>query len=47
MDKKEPKGYAKGGKTNLDMKKYGRNMAKVVNQRTSSFTYKKSAGRGR
>jgi hypothetical protein len=27
---------AKGGKTNLDMKKYGRNMAKVINQRTSS-----------
>jgi hypothetical protein len=24
---------AKGGKTNLDMKKYGRNMAKVMNQR--------------
>ena len=30
----------KGGKTNEDMKKYGRGMA-------SSFTYKKSAGRGR
>jgi hypothetical protein len=28
-----------GGKTNLDMKKYGRGMAKVMNQR--------SAGRGR
>ena len=28
--------FAKGGKTNLDMKKYGRNMAKVINQRTSS-----------
>ena len=34
----------KGGK---DMKKYGRGMAKVMNQRASSFTYKKSAGRGR
>jgi len=33
------KGYAKGGKTNLDMKKYGRGMAKVMNQRSS--------GRGR
>ena len=33
------KGYAKGGKTNLDMKKYGRGMAKVINQRSS--------GRGR
>jgi hypothetical protein len=32
-------GYAKGGKTNLDMKKYGRGMAKVMNQRSS--------GRGR
>jgi hypothetical protein len=30
------KGFAKGGKTNLDMKKYGRGMAKVINQRTSS-----------
>jgi hypothetical protein len=30
------KGFAKGGKTNLDMKKYGRGMAKVMNQRTSS-----------
>ena len=28
-----------GGKTNLDMKKYGRGMAKVMNQRSS--------GRGR
>lgn len=27
---------AKGGKTNADMKKYGRGMAKVINQRTSS-----------
>ena len=33
------KGFAKGGKTNLDMKKYGRGMAKVMNQRSS--------GRGR
>jgi hypothetical protein len=33
------KGLKKGGKTNLDMKKYGRGMAKVMNQR--------SAGRGR
>jgi len=33
------KGLKKGGKTNLDMKKYGRNMAKVMNQRSS--------GRGR
>ena len=33
------KKMAKGGNTNLDMKKYGRGMAKVINQR--------SAGRGR
>ena len=32
-------GMKKGGKTNLDMKKYGRGMAKVMNQRSS--------GRGR
>jgi hypothetical protein len=35
----KPTKLAKGGKTNLDMKKYGRGMAKVMNQR--------SAGRGR
>jgi hypothetical protein len=29
-------GMKKGGKTNLDMKKYGRGMAKVMNQRSSS-----------
>lgn len=26
------KGYAAGGKTNIDMKKMGRNLAKVANQ---------------
>jgi hypothetical protein len=36
---KAHKGLRKGGKTNLDMKKFGRNMAKVMNQRSS--------GRGR
>ena len=30
------KGMKKGGVTSLDMKKYGRNMARVMNQRTSS-----------
>lgn len=30
------KGLRKGGKTNVDMKKFGRNMAKVMNQRSSS-----------
>jgi len=34
---------AKGGKTNLQMKQLGRNLAKVANQKKSSFTYKKSA----
>ena len=32
----------KGGKTNADMKKLGRGLAKVANQKVSSFTYKKS-----
>lgn len=41
------KGFRKGGKTSLEMKKVGRGMAKVLNQRVSSFTYKKAAGRGR
>lgn len=31
----------KGGKTNADMKKMGRGLAKVANQKVSSFTYKK------
>jgi hypothetical protein len=44
---KKMHGMKKGGKTNLDMKKMGRGLAKVANQRVSSFTYKKSAGRGR
>ena len=40
------KKMAKGGKTNLQMKQLGRGLAKVANQRVSSFTYKNS-GRGR
>ena len=39
--KKMHKGFAKGGKTNANMKSMGRGMAKVVNQRSSS----KSRGR--
>lgn len=39
------KGYAKGGKTNMQMKTMGRGLAKVANQKKSSFTYK-SGGRG-
>jgi hypothetical protein len=35
------KGYAKGGKTNLQMKTLGRGLAKVANQKKSSFTYKR------
>lgn len=31
---------AKGGKTNADMLKMGRNLAKVANQKKSSFKYK-------
>ncbi len=34
------KGYAKGGKTNMQMKTMGRGLAKVANQKKSSFTYK-------
>jgi hypothetical protein len=33
--------FAKGGKTNLQMKQLGRGLAKVANQKKSSFTYKK------
>ena len=40
------KKMAKGGKTNLQMKQLGRGLAKVANQKSSSFTYK-TAGRGR
>ena len=40
------KKMAKGGKTNAQMKQLGRNLAKVANQKVSSFTYKNS-GRGR
>jgi hypothetical protein len=36
---KKMHGMKKGGKTNADMKKYGRNIAKIMNQRSS--------GRGR
>lgn len=32
---------AKGGKTNEQMRKLGRGLAKVANQKKSSFTYKK------
>jgi len=40
------KKLAKGGKTNLQMKQLGRGLAKVANQKVSSFTYK-NAERGR
>jgi hypothetical protein len=43
---KKPTKLAKGGKTNLQMKQLGRNLAKVANQKKSSFTYK-TGGRGR
>lgn len=35
------KGFAKGGKTNMQMKTMGRGLAKVANQKKSSFTYKR------
>ena len=38
-EKRMHKGMKKGGVASLDMKKYGRNMARVMNQRSS--------GRGR
>jgi hypothetical protein len=38
---KTPTKLAKGGKTNANMKTMGRGMAKVANQKKSSFTYKK------
>lgn len=34
---------AKGGKTNAQMKALGRNMAKIANQKSSSFKYKMGA----
>jgi len=36
----KPTKLAKGGKTNANMKTMGRGMAKVANQKKSSFTYK-------
>ena len=36
---------AKGGKTNSQMKQLGRGLAKVANQKVSSFTYKSSRGK--
>lgn len=38
--KMHAEGFAKGGKTNAQMKKLGRGLAKVANQKISSFTYK-------
>ena len=35
--------FAKGGKTNAQMKALGRNMAKIANQKSSSFKYKMGA----
>jgi hypothetical protein len=36
------KGYRKGGKTSLEMKKVGRGMAKVLNQRDSVRSVRKT-----
>ena len=38
---KKPTKFAKGGKPNAQMKALGRGLAKVANQKKSSFTYKK------
>lgn len=35
-EKKMHKGYAKGGVTSESMKKYGRNVARAMNQRSTS-----------
>lgn len=48
MDKKHDKqksmkGLKKGGVTSLEMKKYGRNLARAMNQKNST----RGAGRGR
>lgn len=37
------KGYAKGGVTSLQRKQLGRGLAKVANQKVSSFKYKTGA----
>jgi hypothetical protein len=37
--------YAKGGVTSLQRKELGRGMAKVANQKKSSFTYRKSGSK--
>lgn len=39
------KGYAKGGVTSLQRKEVGRGLAKVANQKKSSFTYRKIRGK--
>ena len=36
------KGYAKGGKTNLQMKQMGRNLAKVANQKKQMRSVRKT-----
>ena len=36
------KGYRAGGKTNLDMKKMGRNLAKVANQKSPMMRVRKT-----
>lgn len=37
----KPTKFAKGGKTNMQMRQLGRNLAKVANQKKSSFSYKR------
>jgi hypothetical protein len=42
-EQKMHKGFAKGGKTNLQMKQLGRGLAKVANQKVSSFKSSRGA----
>ena len=39
------KGFAKGGVTSLQRKEMGRGLAKVANQKKTSFTYRKMGGK--
>lgn len=39
---KKMHGYRAGGKTNLDMKKMGRNLAKVANQKSPMMRVRKT-----
>lgn len=44
-DSKQTKCFAKGGKTSEQMRRLGRGLAKVANQKVSSFKYKSSGAK--